>query len=92
MADPGVMSERVFLGASGELEGSLAPPDGGEDDEEGAAGEEQGRMGSGGGGDEDRLVGVEQSAEVRMGTEDRPGSEEEDELGIKQEDGGRLWW
>ena len=82
------MSERVFLGASGELDGSL-PPDGGDDD--GAAGEEQGRMGRmGGGGDEDRLVGVEQSAEVRMGTEDRPdGSEEEDELGIND---GRLWW
>ena len=88
MADPGVMSERVFLGASGELGGSL-PPDGGEED--GAAGEEQGRMGrmGGRGGEDDRLVGVEQSAEVRMGTEVRPGSEEGEELGIND---GRLWW
>ena len=86
------MSERVFLGVSGELDGSLAPPDGGE--EEGAAGEEQGRMGrmGGRGGEaDDRLVGVEQSAEVRMGTEDRPdgSEEEEEELGIND---GRLWW
>ena len=84
------MSERVFLGASGELGGSLAP-DGGEED--GAAGEEQGRMGSiGGRGGEadDRLVGVEQSAEVRMGTEDRPdGSEEEEPTRSRSRSRGR---
>ena len=85
------MSESVFLGASGELDGSFGPPDGGDDDEDGAAGEEQGRMGrmGGRGGEDDRLVGVEQSAEVRMGTEERPDGSEEEELGIND---GRLWW
>ena len=71
------MSERVFLGASGELDGSAA--DVGDDD---AAGdEEEGRMGGGGG----CLVGVEHRAEVRMGTE--RGSEE----AVAMEEGGGGW-
>ena len=71
------MSERVFLGASGELDGSA--PEGGDED---AAGDgEEGRMGGGG-----CLVGVEHRAEVRMGTE--RGSEE----GVAIEEGGRFWW
>ena len=71
------MSESVFLGASGELDGSA--PEGGDED---AAGDgEEGRMGGGG-----CLVGVEQRAEVRMGTE--RGSEE----GVAIEEGGRFWW
>ena len=54
------MSESVFLAASGELEGSAA--DGGEEE---AAGDAEGKGGRSCG----CFVGVEQSAEVNMGTE-----------------------
>ena len=69
------MSERVFLGASGEVGGSA--PEGGDDDVAGDE-EEEGRMGGGG-----CLVGVEQRAEVRMGTE-----RGRDEVVAMQEGGG----
>ena len=74
------MSESVFLAANGELEGSAA--DGGDEE---VAGDVEGRCGRSCG----CFVGVEQSAEVRMGTE--RGSEEGGAAAAAEEVHGE-WW